>query len=581
MNRRAFPWKLGLPLVVLALVTASACAPAPTPAATAVATLPPEPTATLAPTLNPGPAPTTTPTPTPAPHRTPTPTATPTATPTPHPTPIPTATPRPTSTPRPTPTPYPKGHIYAHFGKSWHELTGLLEDHPHLKFDGRDFWVDGYEIVYRCRERGQYYVARNGVNYATQECIERYQELCGPNYRAQIVPGAPGCLRKNHPASYSKLLLNVERLQIWDKAWVKDGLTPDELEIALDIESIVPSRGNVERIAGASGDRPPPVRIVDMPFLKTIEGVDVPAASALELLTWGSGELFQHVMSNPSLRDGITDEWTNVITAFRPALISGRSDSNLREFLDVLLDPEKTTVEERSIIVPLAGEVALSVIWPSATDATAPLRAMDLFEHTIRAQEEFMGVPFPQTYAVLLVDDNFARGGTGDADAIIVTSLGEDWDLITHETAHTYWSFIFWPEWIKEGGATFLSEKVSSPPLSQTSVSGCTSDNLADWVRLEEELRTEGRPSWGVCNYSLGSQMFHELYNGLGDEAFRQGFARLYVTIRDRLDGEACFGSGIDLGLCSVRAAFVTNAPSEQATIADAIITRTYYGSSP
>ena len=100
-------------------------------------------------------------------------------------------------------------------------------------------------------------------------------------------------------------------------------------------------------------------------------------------------------------------------------------------------------------------------------------------------------------------------------------------------------------------------------------------DNIKDLVRLEHELDREDiyvravTTSWGgVCSWNFTAE--------LGEEAFRRGFGKLYLKKRDDLtvSGEenldACFG--IDMGLCYLKEAFVTSAPPEQASIADAII---------
>ena len=73
--------------------------------------------------------------------------------------------------------------------------------------------------------------------------------------------------------------------------------------------------------------------------------------------------------------------------------------------------------------------------------------------------------------------------------------------------------------------------------------------------------------------------MFLDLYLSLGDEAFRQGFANLYLQLRDGTLRDEC--AGIDRSACHIKAAFVTGATPENAAIAEAVITRRYYGASP
>ena len=77
--------------------------------------------------------------------------------------------------------------------------------------------------------------------------------------------------------------------------------------------------------------------------------------------------------------------------------------------------------------------------------------------------------------------------------------------------------------------------------------------------------------------------MFLELYDSLGDSAFRQGLRNLYLMSAE--DVAAWYRSGecgrIDAGLCHLTAAFSTGMTPEQRAIADEIITRRYFGTSP
>ena len=354
------------------------------------------------------------------------------------------------------------------------------------------------------------------------------------------------------------------------KSWVRDGLTPDE-------SLVVHGLANIAGETLAHRDEAAALLIVDMPFLETIDGLDFQVLGSLALLIWvweSDRGYLQHVLAHPSLRDGITDDWTNVVAVLH------RVVERRPELLDVLLDPEQTIVKERSITLPLRGDVALSVIWPGdgGTDALAS-RTMDLLEHVVRTQEEFMGVPYPERYAIVLIAD-VARGrGGGGADSIITIDpqYYEDYALIAHEAAHTYWPFP--PSWFQEGGASFLdsiSTKARTGARLPEPVDSCSPiDNIAELVRLPHETKND----FQICNYTLGEGMFLDLYLSLGDEAFRQGFANLYLQLRDGTLRDEC--AGIDRSACHIKAAFVTGATPENAAIAEAVITRRYYGASP
>ena len=133
-------------------------------------------------------------------------------------------------------------------------------------------------------------------------------------------------------------------------AWVQDGLTLDELEVIgrLSFMASTPVDGTTGRT-----DEATPLRILDMPFLQEIASLDVAALSSLEAFMFSDEEgSLQRVLSHPELRGGITDDWTDLVAvtwlaAMRPGL------------LDILLDPERTSVEKREVELPLAGEAVL------------------------------------------------------------------------------------------------------------------------------------------------------------------------------------------------------------------------------
>ncbi len=353
------------------------------------------------------------------------------------------------------------------------------------------------------------------------------------------------------------------------KDWVRDGLTPDESRVISELTAMA-DKSSVHRDEAAA------LRIVDMPFLETTDGLDLMALESLRLLIWtwewDRGYL-QQVLSHPSLQNGITDDWTNIVAVLH------RVVRRRPELLDVVLDPEQTIVKERSITLPHTGQVGLSVIWPGGggTEAQAS-QTMDLLEHAVRTQEEFMGVPYPKTYAIVLVADVTVGGGPRSIITVDPPSY-QDYALIAHEAAHTYWAYA--PRWFQEGGASFLdsisikARTGASLPEPADSCSPIYSISELRRVALDELL--QGRENiFDGCNYTLGEGMFLELYDSLGDEAFRQGFANLYLQLRDETLIDEC--TGIDFSACYIRAAFVTGVTPENAAIAEAIITRRYYG---
>ena len=154
-------------------------------------------------------------------------------------------------------------------------------------------------------------------------------------------------------------------------------------------------------------------------------------------------------------------------------------------------------MEERTITLPLAGDVKLAVIQTNVgAPSAAGARTMEILEQVVRSQEEFMGLAFPQNHATLVVDDLNRFGGSRSIDTIILTDYPENRETIAHRTAYKYWDW----HWFDEL-SSFLS--------------------MVSWAY-------DGTP---LPDSELGQGIFGELYKRLGDEVFRPGFARLYSAL--------------------------------------------------
>ena len=335
------------------------------------------------------------------------------------------------------------------------------------------------------------------------------------------------------------------------KPWMQDGLTPDESSMTWKLRSI--------------RDESAALRILDMAFLETVDGVDAAAMEALAVLSWESDRGYlEQVLSHPTLRDGITDDQTVVVAALQSVV------RHRPELLDTLLNPDQVTVEKRVIRLPHSGEVTLSVIHV----IPGTYRTMDMLEQMVRTQEGFMAVPFPRSYVGLLAADAIPVGGGPSGMITVDPGSAEDDYIIAHELAHTYWSFF--PPWLREGAADFMTTVSADAEFSSNKCS--LADNLSDLEHIESGLSEDIIYRSG-CSYALGRGLFLDLYEALGDEAFRQGFGRLYLTMRGKEHDDEC--TGLERGVCYVRAAFVTDALPESAALAEPVIVRWYYGSPP
>ena len=126
--------------------------------------------------------------------------------------------------------------------------------------------------------------------------------------------------------------------------WVEDGIETLEVQIIEELSYFA------NRDAGAA------IRIAGMPFVETIEPPDVSAIKSLRLLAAYRPETFGGVLSHTAVSDGITDDEAMIV-----ATLDGVAKTN-PGLLGVLLDNSKVSLEARTVTLPLAGEVILSII---------------------------------------------------------------------------------------------------------------------------------------------------------------------------------------------------------------------------
>ena len=315
------------------------------------------------------------------------------------------------------------------------------------------------------------------------------------------------------------------------------------------------------------------LEIVGMPFLESVEPPDLSAVDALSDLSNFRPEAFQAIMSHPTIRGGITDDMTPVV-----ATLDGVVQTN-RDLVNVLLEPV-TTVERRTVTLPLSGQVVLSIIRTKPGSA----RSMDLLEQSVRSVEAYMKLPLPTSYVGLLYEDavydDFA-GVNFDTSIAIRPEYDVDDDsheaefagtITAHEVAHYYWSGN--EDWIDEGAANFMASviegaltgrpvAVANPPCGHT-------NSIA-----ELEILGASRDDPGFrCNYSLGERLFVELHRTLGDERFRNGFRDLYLA--SEIEDDADDLRGTSVGIEHIREAFRSEDETESIVIA-----RWYDGTEP
>ena len=540
-----------------------------TPAPTAT-DIPPTPTLTPVPTDTPVP-----------PTNTPAPTFTPRPSPTDVPEPTPTRTPRPTPTPRPSSTPAPPSPIAALENGDW-----LDRNKRPLAMEIRSLpWVaDGVDESEREATELLIAAARwypavfnalmakpwvgDGVTPAETDAIFGFRWM--PRYadglveQVLVLPWTQDGITAAEGKTITYIYRNgrysrelADRLM--QKLWLQDGVTADEATVIQYLYWTLRVPDETQQPAAIEAT----VQILNMPFLEQVAGADAAALRSLERLGDAGVDVLLDVMSHPNLAEGITDDDAKIV-----ALLGG-TYSYRPESVDFLLRGTGVYLEERVIELPLSGEVLLTII--RIRDQVTP--SMDFLEHSVRTTEKFMGMPLPTNYIALYFDDANVRPGGGQGTnyaSHMAMSLDYDvengwrWEyapfVIAHEVAHYYWRHSS-RDWLDEGPAELLgsiSEKARvDEPVEVTNNPCASAETIAELESIAEKLETwteTVQTNWFQCNYSLGEQIFLDLYNSLGEETFRQGFRNLYLKSQAEDYSDDC--EGTDLGICHLVAAF-------------------------
>ena len=311
--------------------------------------------------------------------------------------------------------------------------------------------------------------------------------------------------------------------------WVQDGISQLEAELVDLLNNF--------------GDMPVATQLVGMPFLASVEQADVSAVNAIVIMAHNYSALLEHVLTHPALAGGITDVHTHVIMT-----LNNRTADN--DLADRLLDPNRTTIELRTINLPHTGEIELVIIRHGAGST----RAMDLLEYAVRYMEGIVGAPLPIRHVTILFNTE-AIGDYGGAEhrkshILIAKDFDTDDDsyhskelsgILAHETAHYYWFYWYGDPavWIYEGLANTLGglseqTRIGEPLAPENTLPCGTVSNISELDALPEDQQDE---NW-LCNYALGERLFFDLYDQLGHEDFRQALGRLYSRVQAKGEGD-------------------------------------------
>ena len=364
----------------------------------------------------------------------------------------------------------------------------------------------------------------------------------------------------------------VERMLA--KPWVQDGITRDEAAVVYSMYWTI--RAEDESLQQEVIQKV--IEILDMPFLDSVESPDAMAVRELELFEGEAGSAeFLKIMAHPTLSDGITDEEAKIVTLIY------RINKYMPEYVDILLDGDSVFLEERAIELPLTGQTLLTII--RLRDVKT--QSMDVLEHAVRVNEEYMGEPYYTNWiALLFIKDPRERGAEAHHYSHFTFSLNKDDKPLerafyyAHEVAHYYWRGN--QNWINEGTANFLGF-VGEHKRIGTAIHYDSRPRLlcpyATTIAQLEALNTERQTEQFRCNYRLGEQLFVDLYETLGEKTFQQGFRRLYLKTLHDAPTDDC--EGTRLGICHVASAFKDGASAQVIAKVDKVIDRWYYGKEP
>ena len=344
--------------------------------------------------------------------------------------------------------------------------------------------------------------------------------------------------------------------------WVLDGIGSHETQAIEEISYL----SHEHTVAALS--------VVGMPFMETIEPPDISAVASLWQLAADDPGSFETVMSHNALRDGISDDLAPVVATLHGVAATSPG------LIEILLDSSKVSLEQRTISLPLSGDVVLFIIRTSQGAA----RSMELLEHAVRSVEEYLGSALPTNYVGLLyanaVDGSFAGQNFGthitilpNYDAAEGTEEAEFAGFaIAHEVAHYYWSGN--ADWVDEGAAEFMASIVEEDRTGHPIDAANSPCPYARSIAELEVLEITSEDIEFGCNYSLGDRLFLDLNRTLGDAKFRQGFRDLYITSEVQYDTE-------DYGSTSIGIGHIKEAFRLEGETTNAVIARWYDGTEP
>lgn len=297
--------------------------------------------------------------------------------------------------------------------------------------------------------------------------------------------------------------------------WIRDGIDRSEEDAALDLawglNAIAEQRGEKEAL-----------RVTQMPFFESLSLGEATTVRALGWLVYDDPVSYAQLMNHPALERGITDHLAMIIPMLNYV------DSGMWERV---LDDNFATIEVRTIELPLAGSVEVSVV--HVHDGP---QLMDSVEYALRLNECLAGVPFPVRHVTVQVIPDLRVGGFLGGTTVGLRAGLADFEyesLLVHEIAHAYYRD--GPGWITEGAAVFVQLLDRNLRFGASlSRHGGSCPHVDSVSAHDRALRHE---IWmRNCMYPLGEAILVDLYRFLSSEAFFLGFRKLHIALEQSDD---------------------------------------------
>ena len=484
-----------------ALFLLSACADAPQPAEPAAPT----------------------PAPTAAPRATPTPP--PTATPTATSTPAPTATPMPTATPTPTPTPTARERARSHLAEviPWIAHT---QDQRHAeaadslvriwlvnqnfgdaiaKIDWVVDGIEGNELPILRYAEGLSTGADVGLPYLLPFIFAPYDEKELFITLLFLIGNEAGSgSRVSDPNALVKSLIQDTRA------------APGFAEIASkDVELLLFIAKHSKSLQGDL-----------LPYaVRRMGSIAMDGPDGLNNL--------KRLVMQPWFTDGLTDEEAALITI----LYSPTEYPDTEQYAALL---QSRFIQTGTLETPSGHEVAIWVIknaqFSRDADWVTPIR------DAVRVLEEFLDVPFPTTDIIVEVVAEgspwYPLGAIHQLTRVIIREEDYGSGIILHETAH-YYLTIFFPFWLKEGGANFAESYIEAQVGIQA-IKDRYADLQAEYIYCTEEQAIENimhlnrHYSYDHCSYYLGENLLLSILDAIGEDALGAALGEIILLGREK-----------------------------------------------